>query len=215
MPLPAGFNVHGAFQLEVVGRLHGQYVENVWTGVYPGEVGQPDWAAFLTQLSTAMLACYVDTLLPGLSADLTLEQVIATKMGDVDPVQITNILNPKPAGGSTASLPSDCAGTLQLKTNFRGRSHRGRKSIPGIPEASHANSLITDPTLAAIIAFAACVAGKFLHPNGTEDARLTVFSPTLAAANNNAVAASHSLVSSLNPGLVMGSMASRKVGRGI
>lgn len=123
-----------------------------------------------TQLLRALLECYLTTLLPQLGNKLTIEKVTGMQVGPtLGPMyEITPEEEDVVQGAATGdTLPTHDSVCISIHTTRPGRSGRGRKFLPGVPEAATDGSNVT-PTHAfwlAVLAFAACVAQKFIHGN--------------------------------------------------
>lgn len=217
MPWPTQTNFQGGVRAVIEGRIHGQTTNNVLWFVLPGELGDVDWPAKLAALGAAIIACVVEQLLPGLSSDYVLTGVRCTLM--TDPARPEWLTTPTGgnAGGLAEALPSTCAAVISVRTPYAGKSNRGRHYLAGIPEANHAQSLMSGPPLAAVVAFLACMLGKFKFNDGTEEFRWVVFSskkgytaPSTYAFTNETT----SPVTNVLARTVVGTVRRRRIGSG-
>ena len=92
--------------------------------------------ARIDALANVSMTLFQAALQPYLSSDLTLVRIVATNE-DVE-AGYQHVELPVTSGQCTngAGLPGNVAMVLSLRTAYRGRSHRGRIYLPGIPEAS-------------------------------------------------------------------------------
>jgi hypothetical protein len=123
--------------LELRGTLDGQRVENtLW------------FSKTSPMLETELLALCSDvglwwktSIAPALSHDLTIHEIQATDQSTASGA--IAVLDPSPAivGESPdKSLPNNCAFCVSIKSGLRGRKHRGRNFVMGIPESVVTNS---------------------------------------------------------------------------
>lgn len=217
MPWPIATNFAGLMQATIKGRLHGQETNNVLWFVHPGELANPDWPAILLQLAQDILECAVTQLLPGLTSDFRLVSVVAKRMDVADKIEAVAQPPANTVGALGEGLPSTNAGVISLKTPYVGKSTRGRIYVAGLAEGTHAQSIHSGATNAALVAFALCLAGKFKYDTGTSDEQWVIFSrkrgytpPSTYALNDNTV----SPVTTTQVREVVGTMRSRRVGSG-
>jgi hypothetical protein len=152
------------WQVVVEGHQAGQLEVQVWN--FRSRAADTD---VLTHLVIALIQCYVTHMIPVFSADYTMEQVRWKKVAPVlGPEFISTDGLPQVGAGSDDALPTFCAALLSLRTNQGGRSHRGRKFLPAIPEDQTTDNRISSDSeyWAALAAFIICVAGKFITPIG-------------------------------------------------
>lgn len=147
-------------------RQQQQQVLNVWQ--FRNETAVDDMEV---RLLRALMLCYIEVLLPGLGSKLTLEKVTGMQVGptlgpiyEIGPEE-GDVIVGAAAGDTLPTHDSICA---NIHTVRPGRSGRGRKFIPGIPEGATDGSNVTTTSAAwlAVVAFLACVGTKFIH--GTE-----------------------------------------------
>lgn len=207
---------HGA-ELTVKGRIHGSETNNVWhlatndaTFDNPNALNDA-----LVALAEAMLACFVETFLPAVTAEWQLLSVdvrpIHPALGD--PVSVAApALSIGELGPSSVSFACTL---VNLKTGGGGKSGRGRKFLPPPDEANMSQSLIDGPVLVQIGLFLACVAGKFLGASPSTPWRLGVYSPTKAkAAIGGGFDNAFRIVTSMAPSTTTAVLTSRKLGSG-
>jgi hypothetical protein len=144
-------------------RQQQQEVLNVWHFITDTPVDDME-----LRLLRALIECYLTTLLPASGNKLTWERVTGMQVGptlgpqyEIGPDE-GDIL----AGGvSTDTLPTHDSVSIRIHSARPGRSGRGRKQMPGIPEAAtNGSDVITGgPWWTALLAFIACVSEKFIH----------------------------------------------------
>jgi len=216
MPIVQNFTGAAIAQARIRGELHGQSCFNVMhfaTEVVPNDV---DYSNLLNLLATAILECVTSALLPGLSSEYSLSGVDAKTIMPYqsDPEFVAPATSA--VGALGASDASFVAAVISGRTGRGGKSYRGRHYIPGIPEAGISQSTMTGGQLALIVAFASCMAGKYVGLSKTDpNWRWGVLS---RFKNKQAVAlaaTSFTPYSSIIVNANVGSMNSRKLKRGI
>lgn len=159
------------WKITMVGQLHGQETNNVWHFRFTSE------AATFATIAAAIFDCIRTTLLPALSnewrcIELRGKQIFPNATDEaIIPAEPTDI-----GGINNESLPSFNAGLISIKTGAAGRRNRGRFYIAGIPETGQNGSRLTTGELALLVAFATCLANKFIIANNTFPATLGVLS---------------------------------------
>lgn len=218
MPWPTeGYVSHGLVRATINGRLHGQVINNVLWFSHAGELGNVDWPAALTQLAQDIIQCVVQSLLPGLSSQYTFESVACALLSTADKIQIVVPAPANSVGALGESLPAQAAATVTLYTPYSGHSRRGGMRIAGIPEANHAQSILSGPPLDAIAAFLLCMIGKFRYDNGTSDFDWIIYSRKLGFVKPSTYNLSLETLAPVTNTVVRttcGSQNSRKLGRG-
>lgn len=202
------------WQVRIEGRQEGQDVFNVLH--FSSLNGDTD---VLTNLLTAILQCFITTLLPKMSSQYKFQRIIGKRVSpDVGPDVVllddTNIL----AAGNAAALPTFSSAVMSIRTVRGGRSGRGRMFIGGIPENATTNSAFDQASdfWLALIAFAACVATKFLTLDvpAANSWAFGVMSRKLGGAKPPFAAAGFAAYTSMTPAQLVATTRSRKVGRG-
>jgi hypothetical protein len=219
MPFPtANYTSQGVAQAAIVGRLHGNTINNVFWFSRPGELGTPDWPAILAALGVAILDCAITHLLPGLSSQYSLESIRCTLMSDANKQQHITSAPANSVGALGESLPSFVAATATFYTPYIGDTRRGGMRVAGIPEANQALGVMSGTPNAALLAFFNCMLGKFKWDTGTEAWDWIVYSrklgytpPSTYSPNINNYAPITQVVLRTN----LGSQNSRKNARGI
>lgn len=202
-------------QARINGSLHGQQTVNVLnfgTNATILDAGALD--TLLLELAAALLDCAITTLLPAVTVDWTIINVDAKR---IYPSTSDPILATAPAlsvGEQSTTSVSFAATLLSLRTGAGGRRGRGRLFLPPTGEAEISQSQIDAGTLAAVAAFAACLAGKFMGVSPTTSWRLGVLSRVTAGANNAAFDSGFRQCTSLNPVVDVACMRSRRKGHG-
>lgn len=197
--------------------LHGQLCNNTMWFTLAGELGDIDWNAKLQELAQAVVECAVTHLLPGLSSQATFDNVTATLMSVPDKIQHIEPFPANSAGALGESLPVQSAATVTFYTPYSGKQRRGGNRVAGVPEANHAQSILSGTPIAAIAAFFACLLTKFKWDTGTEDFDWIVYSrkagftsPSTYNFGLDAIAPVTTVVTRT----VVGSQNTRKLGRG-
>lgn len=211
MPAPW---VAGA-QARIIGELHGQQTVNVLHfSTNSAILDQAALDTLLLQLAQALLDCALQALLPATTVDW---KVVRADAKRVYPTASDPILATAPAnsvGQLSASSVSFTASLLNLRTGIDGRKGRGRMFLPPPGETQITQSSMDAGTLAAIAAFALCLAGKFLGAAPTTDWRMGVLSRKDLGAGVGNWNNSFRIVTSLNPVADIAVMRSRRKGHG-
>jgi hypothetical protein len=180
------------------------------------------------RLLRALLECYLTVLLPASGSLLTVERVTGMQVGPtLGPMyEITPDEGDTVAGAAAGdTLPTHDSLSIRIHSARPGRSGRGRKQLPGVPEGATVGSTITTGGAywTAVLAFLVCVGNKFIHGNelsGANTISLGVLAKTLKPLDVNGKRKapwpvdlfSHALRLSATP--KVGTTNSRKVGRG-
>lgn len=202
-------------QARINGTLHGQQTVNVLnfaTNSVILDAGALD--TLLLQLAQALLECAQSTLLGAVTSEWNLVSVDAKRIypATSDPILATG--DPFDVGTMGVTSVSFAASLLSIRTGAGGRRGRGRVFLPPPGEAQITSSKLDSATIAAIAAFAACLAGKFMGVSPTTDWRLGVLSRVTAGPTLSAFDTGFRLATSLNPVANMAVMRSRRVGHG-
>jgi len=214
MPVVASQN--DIFQVKIVGRQEGQLTNNVlYFGCMSG-AGDTDVDLHLIQV---LANCFITHLLPVLSSAWTLEKFTFQKCSPVVGLLYEAVpVGAGAGGGNAAALPSFCSAVLGIRTARPGRSGRGRMSLAGIPENQTTNSQIDTnlPLWAGLIAFAGCVAAAFLvhDPPGTNAWTQMVYARKLGTNKMPFPLAAFAGMVDITPSTKVGTINSRKIGRG-
>lgn len=202
------------WQLRFEGRQEGQQVINVLH--FRAETASDD---VQTRLFTAILTCFVTTLLPKLSTQYKFERLIGKRVTpDVGPDMVIAADETMNAEGNAAALPSYASAVLSIRTTRAGRSGRGRMFIGGIPEISTINSSF-DPGSEfwiALVAFVTCIGTKFLVPDVAQPNQWSfgVMSRKLGGAKPPFAANGYAPYTSIEPKAIVATTRSRKIGHG-
>lgn len=162
MPLVPS-TVGQVWEVVVHARLNGNAHINVWHFQCVQAMSDLE-----QRLILALLQCY-SALIPKLSLGFVLEKVTYQQVKDtVGPLMEYEIPNTIAAQGAAVGdgSVSFAAACLSIPTLKPGKGSKARKYIGGIPEAATTTDdfKLDDPFWLAIVAFAACVAGKFIFP---------------------------------------------------
>lgn len=199
----------------IVGEIHGQLTNNVIHFATNTQVNDgPDFETLLLQLATALKECVVETLLPGVSSDWTFKRVEAERIFPTvtDPVVATGA--PENVGELGAASVSFESSLITIRTGGGGRRGRGRIFLPPAGEGQTANSAIDTPTLLLLVAFCACMAGKFGTEAGTTPWRIGILSRKNLNGSINNFNAAFRTATQLTPGSDVACMRSRRKGHG-
>jgi hypothetical protein len=204
------------FQVKVHGRLEGQECLNVLhfkTGVNNSSIED--------DLLKALLDCFLDQLVPKLASTYSIERITAMRViPTVGPeIEVSPDVGDVVAGASEGdALPSFVSGVISIRSVKAGRRGRGRMRIGGIPEIATTGSQIdaVSPLWTAIIAFIACVAGKFLGEGfpTVHKFRLGVISRADGSNKPPYAAGQFAEATNLVAKKLLGSCNSRKIGHG-
>lgn len=203
------------FRVRIVGTLHGAETNNVLH--FATNVGGSDPDVIRDQLialAQAVIACVRTTLLPAVTQDWRLVRVESQSIFPTltDPVIESGDVDDIGELGPTSV--SFAASLVNIRSGQGGRRGRGRAFLPPAGEAQIQASDLDAPTVALILAFLLCLAGKFMGPDHTEDFILGVLSRTIAGPTNTNFNEGFFEALSLNPVTRVAVMRSRKVGVG-
>lgn len=170
-------------QARIVGEMHGQQTINVLN--FKSAESPADDAAkivILLRIAVAIVECVESALLPAVTSDWEFIRVDTKSIAPAvsDDVTATPVTLPS-VGALSATSVSFAASLAQIKTGGGGRSGRGRIFLPPPGETEVTGSVMTGPTLALVVAFFTCMAGKFLGASSTDAAKVGVLSRKLLA----------------------------------
>lgn len=195
-------------KITIVGSLHGQETNNVLHFRFTSGIST------FQGLIDAILDCIRTALLPGLSNEWRLIEVRGKQLFPIGTDEVITPALPGDVGGlSVEALPSYCAGLISIKTGLAGRRNRGRFFLAGIPENGHTASRLTSGELAALVAYATCLAGKFISATSTHPYFLGVLSRKNIASGMN-IGQAFKEATVLQTTNVLGTQRRRKVGVG-
>lgn len=211
--IPAG----GIVQVRLQGLLESQKVQNVL--YFRAQAADPDAIAHLL---AEIVECLITALVPGLSSTYTFERAVGMLVSPDHGVEFEYVpAVAEDAVGALAgdALPSYSSALISLRTNFGGRSGRGRMFIAGVAESSTTGSYIKagDPLLTGMVAFAACMLGKFFTRDvaAAGNYEWGVMSRKLGGAHIPYSAAGFHVITSATPDRLLATTRSRKQGRGM
>lgn len=202
-------------QCRIHGTLHGQQTVNVLNfGTNSAILDQGALDTLLLQLAVAVGECVIDTLLPAVTVDWTFVSTDAKRIYPTVSDPIVNTAAPAQVGELGVTSVSFASSLLSLRTGGGGRKGRGRLFLPPAGEVQTVQSTLDGPTITLLVAFATCLAGKFLGVGATSDWRLGVLSrktagPTLAAFDSG-----FRMCTQLTPAVNVACMRSRRKGHG-
>jgi len=208
-------------QVRIKGLLHGNQTINVLnfaSNSTESDTGVP--SPLLVALLTAVIECVMTTLLPAVTSDWEFTGVdgryIYNSGGSPfgsDPIEMPPSSLPA-VGELSACSVSFSASLMRVRSGLGGRNGRGRWFLPPPGEAEVTQSSMSTDSFDLLVAFAACMAGKFIGGSATEDFRLGVLSRQLAGTNNTAFNTGFFPAGTLNPVGRLAVIAKRKSGRG-
>lgn len=159
------------WKITVVGQIHGQETNNVQHYRFTSE------ESTFAGIAAAIFDCIRTVLLPGLSNEWRVIEIRGKKLfPQATDESVIAALSTDVGGLNTEGLPSYCAALVSIKTGLAGRRNRGRFYLAGVPETGQTGSRLTNGELAIIVAFAACLANKFIVANNDFPYRLGVLS---------------------------------------
>lgn len=175
-----------------------------------------------TRLLRALVECLLTVLLPGSTSNLQFVRCKGKRVyPDLGPVleigaEQGDVIQGADAGDSVPTFVSVCA---NIHTSRGGRVGRGRMFIFGVPEGATQGSYIqtTNPYWGVILAYLACVAGKFItqtDPPAANRWQLGVMSRKLGGAKPPYTVQGFAGAVRLVANNRLASTVSRKVGRG-
>lgn len=213
---PVVANLNDVYKVRMQGRIEGQVTFNVFYFKSVSGAGDTD---VLDHLIMALFSCFIDHLVPVMPISYRYEKMIWQKVfPDVGPEFET--LPPDSAVGETAgdALPSFCSSLVSVRTSRAGKSGRGRIYLAGIPESASNQSFFdpSGPYWVALVAFAACLATKFIigDPPGDNAWQMMVYSRKLGGNTLPIGNAGLAPVTNFVPRQQLATTNSRKVGRG-
>lgn len=144
----ASVPVENVAEVEVRQMLFGQLIENT---LYFALTGGWDPAS-LSQLATAVGAWFIAEVMPNLSQDLSVREVLARDLSTGASSQGIYSPGANTGGQPSAAAPSNVAAAISLRTAAAGRSFRGRNFIAGFKTAAVVADVLDAPTVDAIVA---------------------------------------------------------------
>jgi hypothetical protein len=207
-------SVNDKFQVSVVGRLDGQETRNVFHFMAANAVDDVE-----LRLILVLIACFREHLLPGLSNQWHLERVIWKMVNPTLGVEHVTVPDPAASGEITGDwYPSFTSILISIRSAFGGRSKRGRMYLAGIPEQGAQGSELqtAELTWTSVLAFAACLAEKFLQGDlpAINTFQFQIYSRKLGGSTFPYGNAGFTAASAFNPVQQISTTRSRKVGRG-
>lgn len=206
--------VNDLFQVVVKGRMENQETCNVlhFKATTPG-------GDVLIEIVQALASCYVSTLMGGLSTQWVVKNFTYKRVSPTLSPEFIYVPEPLFYGADGGdALPSFCSALLSIRTAEGGRSKRGRMYIPGLPEigCKHSQIDVTQITWPKVVAFAACLANKFIEMEdlGTSKFRIGVYSRKIGGSTFPYGAAGFTPATEILTTTQIATTRSRKVGRG-
>lgn len=205
------------WEVVLEGRQEGQQVLNVLYFRMRTSVDNVE-----LRLLRALVECLLDTFVPAAASTYQYVRCHGKRVTpDVGPVveigtESGDLIQGATEGDAEPSFVSVC---VNIHTTRGGRSGRGRMFLPAVPEGATTGSFVqtTQPYWLAIVAYLACVAGKFIHagePIGTNEIELGVMSRKIGGIKAPFLAAGFAAAVRLVPLNRLSHNVSRKVGRG-
>lgn len=197
----------------VKGKVDGQDYRNVLH--FGGDTNANDgaWDPILLALAQAVMECYIQVLLPGLSNQVSISEVTAKRIYPALTDEVSYSTGNGPGAQAAQALPSFCAVKVELRTGSGGKRNRGRMFLPPPLESNVANSVFAAGGADLFTAFLVCIAGKFIGASATSEYRLGVLSRAAMKAGSTAQAA-FKPVTNYVVSNVIGVMRRRKLGTG-
>ena len=206
------------FRARIFGKINGQVTNTVlhfavptvtWDGTLEG------LNTVLKQLANAIHDCILTTLIPAMSSGWQYERVEVSQIAPTISDPISNDDAQVTAG--TAGDQGINTGTqvVALRSGIGGRNGRGRMLLPPAGENVATAGQWTAPQIALVAAFCACMATKFVGPSKSTNFTLGVLSRTIYNNAPGNLAAAFHAVATLTPDPVIGTLARRKMGRGV
>lgn len=210
--IPAAVN--DMFQVRVKGFQEGQETNNVLHFLCTAASSDVE-----LHLILVLIECFVTHLLPAWSNQWTLDTVVWKRVSPTLSPEFVSAATTGQVGAlTTDSLPTFNAALISIRTAQGGRSKRGRMFLAGIPESATLKSSfdLTGPTWAAILAFAACLADKFVDNGelGSDRFNLGIYSRKLGGSTFPYTLSAFTPALALRAVSLVATMRSRKVGRG-
>lgn len=135
-------------QVELIGSLHAQAVENTLYFFRGGEWSDSTFSQLVTQL-LGFLAESTDAL----SNDLNYTRIEGTDLTtQSSPTYSAVIAGGQPGGVTSPALPGNVAYCVSFRTNGRGRSSRGRNYVPGLPENAVTGNTLNSANINILLA---------------------------------------------------------------
>lgn len=193
----------------ISGKLDGQVTNNVMH--FGTDAAVPDWTA----LANAIIACIISAFKPMAGDNWSLDHVSVTPIFPAAGDEIITYPTAAVNGTGLPALPGFNAALIRIQTGQGGRTHRGRIFLPGVVANDVVHGQYTDNGLAKVIAFAACLAAKFIFEEAPD---ATVFKLGVLSRKGltTATAAAHfTRATTLQPQRIIATMHSRKLGVGV
>lgn len=205
------------WQVVLEGRQESQQVMNVMHFRARGAVADVE----LTLLRQ-VLVCILTALRPVMGANYQVVRAVGKRVSpDVGPdIEVIPEVGEAVQGAEEGdTLPSYVSLCISIHSTRGGRSGRGRIFIPGIPELHSQGSFVPigNPFWVGIIAYIACIADAFIHPEELSEANkwdLGVLSRKAGAIKPPYLATQFARATRLTVKNTLGTTRSRKVGRG-
>lgn len=203
-------------QLVVKCKVNGQDYRNVLHFTTDEVVSDATRRDLLLALAVAYIACFVDVLIPVLPNTFRFDSVTVKELHPMQSDEYEQLVEGAnqlgTAGGQSG--PSFVATLIRLRTGKAGRTHRGRMFLPPPTELQMNADTIGDGFYDALVAFAACLAGKFIGAGASTVWRLCVLSKKGVGTPANYALATDTDVIDLLPQRELAVMRRRRLGHG-
>ena len=151
------------FQARIAGHMHGSETVNIINfGTNEAAADTAALETLLFQLGTAILACVINSLIPAVTSDWTVEEVGVKQL---HPVLTDEIIAAAPAGVNGEGGPTNvsfAAILMKNRTGGGGKRGRGRNFLPPPGDAAMTNSVMDDANANnAYAAFLTCLGNNF------------------------------------------------------
>lgn len=170
----------------------------------------------LTEFAAAVLQCFILHIIPIVTSDVRITGVSVQQIWPVIGIEVEEQVNGNAGLGTVdgdrrATFESM---TITKKANVGGRHGKGRMKLPAPPESLSSGDYLDAGQLAALVAFAGCLIGKFIGPDKTTDYTMCLLERQSNNAQTPLSAASVRPVVHLTVEDLIGSQRTRKVGVG-
>lgn len=157
----ASIPVENVAEVEIRQMLFGQLIENT---LYFFLTGGWD-TTLLAQLATSVGVWFIEEVLPQLSQDLSVREVVARDLSTGASAQGIYAAPSNAGGGTNAAAPSNAALAVSLRTADAGRSFRGRNYIAGIQGANIVGDVVSTVVADAIVAAYNIMLSTYVSPS--------------------------------------------------